>query len=153
MITRRRALGMVPAVLLPGIVQANPHRLDDTGTHTVPPHVQMQWREGRPGTPGAGDMEAWLRVNVRVDMRRWLGRSGRVFLVLERDGAPAIEARWTTRGRLQPGQLVSGERALVWAGLVTSPLLEDQLQMNLRTGADWPADSRRLNFHFELDAD
>lgn len=148
---RARGLVCVLAGLVSGPGAANPHRLDDIGSHTVPPQVQMQWREGRPG--GSGDMEATLRVNVRIDMRRWLGHSGRVFLVLERDAAPAVEARWTTLGRLLPGRLQSGERAPVWAGRVSAPVLEDQLQLHLRSAADWPADSRRLNFHFELDAD
>lgn len=148
---------LLSALLLLGLlaapVQANPHRLDDSLSHTVPPNVQMQWREVPAGQPGAGGMEAWLRVNVRIDTREWMGRSGRVYMVLARDQSSNIEAVWTTQGRLQPGRLVSGERALVHAGRLAGATLEDQLQVRLRSGPDWVSNSRRLNFYFEFDAD
>lgn len=105
------------------------------------------------GQPHAGGMEASLRVNIRIDTRQWVGRSGRIYMVLPRDQASNIEAVWTTQGRLQAGRLVSGERALVYAGQITTPTLEDQLQVRLRSNADWQSNTRRLNFHFELDAD
>lgn len=150
----RSVPGLAAALLATAsLAAAQPHRLDDSGSHTVPPHVQMQWREGKPGAQGEGDMEAMLRVNVQIDMRRWVGRSGRVFLVLDRDGASTVDARWSTQGRLQPGRVLSGERAQVWAGRVAEPVLADQLLLQLRTGADWVAETRRLNFHFEFDPD
>jgi hypothetical protein len=149
-----RALAVAAIALLAGAAAlANPHRLDDSASHTVPPQVQMQWRELPPGTPGAGHMEAWLRVNVRIDTRAWVGRSGRVYMVLPREEASTLEASWTTQGRLLPGRLQSGERALVFAGTIAAPSLEDQFQVRLRSAPDWQGSTRRLNFHFELDAD
>lgn len=144
---------VLAGLLLAGAALANPHRLDDPGSHTVPPNVQMQWRplSARGGAePG---MEAWLRVNLRIDTTAWAGRSGRVYMVLPHDETAQIEAVWTTQGRLLPGRLVSGERALVFAGVLPGPTLEDQIGVRLRTGADWASASRRLNFHFEFDAD
>ncbi|NDY93459.1 hypothetical protein [Ideonella livida] len=126
---------------------ANPHRLDDTGTHTMPPQVQMQWRERADG------MQAQVRVRVRLDTRPWIGRSGRIHLVLDRDETSTLEARWTSQGPLQGGVLRSGERALVWAGTLTTATLEDQFLMHLSTGTDWRGNIRRLNFRFEFDAD
>jgi len=138
--------------LLTGSARANPHRLDDSGSHTVPPNVQMQWRPMTSRSQGAG-MEAWLRVNLRIDTAAWVGRSGRVYMVLSRDEMSTIEAVWTSQGRLLPGRLVSGERALVYAGRINSPTLEDQISMRLRSGTDWQGSRRRLDFHFEFDAD
>ncbi|MDO9439136.1 hypothetical protein [Hydrogenophaga sp.] len=132
---------------------ANPHRLDDSLSYTVPPNVQMQWRPLARGQSNASGMEASVRVNVRIDTREWMGRSGRVYMVLPRDETSSIEAVWSSQGRLQAGRLVSGERALVYAGQITTPTLEDQLQVRLRSNADWQSNTRRLNFHFELDAD
>lgn len=136
-----------------GPALANPHRLDDSLSHVVPPNVQMQWLPMARGQSNASGMEAWVVVNIRIDTRDWVGRSGRVYMVLPRDEASSIEAVWTTRGRLQPGRLVSGERALVYAGTIRGTTLEDQFQVRLRSNADWQSNSRRLNFHFELDAD
>jgi hypothetical protein len=140
-------------VLLSGSALANPHRLDDSLSHTVPPNVQMQWLPMSRGQSSASGMEAWVRVNIRIDTREWVGRSGRIYMVLPRDQASSIEAVWTTQGRLQAGRLVSGERSLVFAGIIPGALLEDQLQVRLRSNADWSSNNRRLNFHFELDAD
>lgn len=150
---RRRLAAAAVCGLMAASAWANPHRLDDSLSHTVPPNVQMQWRPVPPGQSDAGGMEAWLRVNVRIDTRDWAGRNGRVYMVLPRDQASNIEAVWTAQGRLQPGRLVSGERTLVYAGQLPGATLEDQLQVRLRSGPDWQSSSRRLNFHFELDVD
>jgi hypothetical protein len=143
----------VLSLLLGSAALANPHRLDDSASHTVPPNVQMQWRPLSARGGAEPSMEAWLRVNLRIDTREWVGRSGRIYMVLPRDEASSIEAVWTTQGRLLPGRLVSGERTLVHAGAITTTTLEDQILVRLRSGADWQGNSRRLNFHFELDAD
>ncbi|WP_439520503.1 hypothetical protein [Hydrogenophaga sp.] len=146
------ALALGGALLSPAL-WANPHRLDDSLSYTVPPNVQMQWLPIRSGQAYAGGMEAWVRVNIRIDTRSWVGRTGRIYMVLPRDQASDVEATWSSQGRLQPGRLVSGERALVFAGAIPGATLEDQLQVRLRSNADWQSNSRRLNFHFELDVD
>jgi hypothetical protein len=138
--------------LLAGQAWASPHRLDDSQSQVVPPNVQMQWRSIAPGQGDTG-MEAWVRVNARIATGAWLGRSVRVYMVLPRDQSATLEAEWTTQGRLLAGRLVTGERALVWAGVMASEMLEDQLLVRLRAASDWGASSRRLNFHFELDTD
>jgi hypothetical protein len=133
-------------------VQADTQRLDDSRSHTVPPTAQMEWTpQTRADRNGA--MEAWVRVNIHIDMRDWVGRSGRIYMVLPNDGASGIEAEWTARGPLRSGRLVAGERSLVFAGTVRSADITDQLLVHLRSDPDWPSNSRRLNFHFEIDPD
>lgn len=149
----RHLIVAVMSALTVGSALANPHRLDDSLSHTLPPNVQMQWLPLTRGQSAASDMEAWVRVNIRIDTRDWIGRSGRVYMVLPRDESSNIEAVWTTQGRLQAGRVVSGERALVFAGTIPGTTLEDQMQVRLRSRADWTSNSRRLNFHFEIDAD
>jgi hypothetical protein len=146
-------LTVMACMLMTATAGANPHRLDDSLSHTVPPNVQMQWLPLKSGQAFAGGMEAWVRVNIRIDTRDWMGRSGRIYMVLPRDQASDIEAVWTTQGRLQAGRLVSGERTLVFAGTIPAATLEDQIHVRLRSNADWTSSSRRLNFHFELDVD
>jgi len=144
---------VLAGLLLAGAAQANPHRLDDSGSHTVPPTAQMQWRPLSVRGGADTGMEAWVRVNLRIATDAWAGRSGRVYMVLPRDEMSSVEAVWTTHGRLLPGRLASGERALVYAGVLPGPALEDQMAVRLRSGSDWQSHSRRLNFHFEFDAD
>jgi hypothetical protein len=131
---------------------AETHKLDDSLSHTVPPTAQMQWLpQTRAGQDGG--MEAWVRVNIHIDTQDWVGRSGRIYMVLPRDETSTLEAVWTTDGKLLAGRLVSGERALVYAGNITANALRDQMLVRLRSGPDWQSNSRRLNFHFEIDVD
>ena len=151
----RRAACLLAALaaLATAAARAETHRLDDSLTHTVPPNVQMQWRPMQAAADGSGAVEAWVQVNVRLDTRTFAQRSGRVYLVLERDQSSPVEAVWSSQGRLQAGRVVSGERTLVFAGAIPGATLEDQLSMRLRAQTDWQSDQRRLNFHFEFDAD
>lgn len=142
---------VVLAALTCSLGSANTVRLDDSMSHTVPPNVKMQWLPLDRGQASAGGMEAWVTVNIRIDTREWIGRQGQIYMVLPRDETSSIEAVWSSQGRLQAGRLVSGERALVYSGTISGPTLEDQLRMRLRSNADWTSNSRRLNFHFELD--
>lgn len=149
-------LRLLPALALACLAtvpaRAETVRLEDPLSHTVPPTAQMEWLPQTPGDRDGG-METWVRVNVQIQTHEWVGRVGRIYMVLPRDEASTIEAVWTANGPLRSGRLVSGERALVWAGTLRSDSLDDQLQVRLRSGPDWQSASRRLNFHFELDTD
>ena len=150
---RRAACLLVAlAAFATAAARAETHRLDDSLTHTVPPNVQMQWRPMQAAADGSGAVEAWVQVNVRLDTRAFVQRSGRVYLALERDQTSPVEAVWTSQGRLQSGRVVSGERTLVFAGVIPGATLDDQLNMRLRAQTDWQSEQRRLNFHFEFDA-
>lgn len=140
------------ALLCAASASAGTQRLDDALTHTVPASAQMQWRPVSAADPGAG-METWVRVNVHVDTRAWAGQNARIYMVMGQDAGGQVEAVWTSQGRLLPGRLTPGQRTLVHAGTVPADSLQDQLQLRLRSGADWASPQRRLDFHFEIDTD
>ena len=150
--TARRTAAALLLALAAGAASAETHRLDDSLSHTVPPTAQMQWRP-QTRSDVDGGMEAWVRVNIRIDTQAWIGRSGRVYMVLPRDESATLEAVWTTDGQLLAGRLVPGERALVYAGPISASTLSDQMLVRLRSGPDWQSASRRLHFHFEIDTD
>src|SRR3546814_20495827 len=71
-----------------------------------------------------------IAVRVRLDVSPWQGRSGRIYMLLPAQPAGAITATSTTRGRLLPGVLSSGARALVYAGPIAGRgPLEDTLPL------------------------
>jgi len=78
-------------------------------------------------------------VNLRLNLAPWLNRNGRLFLVLPEQPVTPVKVSWTTQGRLLPGQLVSGQRALVYVGPIVSPLLEETLVLKME------ADGTRLS--------
>jgi hypothetical protein len=138
------------------LAAAAPIRLDDSGSHTIPAHVQMQWRH----VPGASlikggasndQMEASLRVAIQLDTQAYAGRSGRVYMVLPADGGSRLALQWQTQGRLLPGRLAPGERSLVYQGVLPDSLLTDQLQLQVLADGEWAQASRRLAVHFELE--
>ena len=139
-------------LLATGSAGAQTQRLDDSGSYTEPPNAQMQWLPQLPGDRDGG-METWVLVNIRIDTRAWIGRSGKIYMVMARDQASDVEAVWTALGPLRGGRLTSGERALVYAGLIGNDTLSDQIRVRLRSGPDWQSASRRLNFYFEIDPD
>jgi hypothetical protein len=135
---------------------ATPIRLDDSGSHTIPAHVQMQWRH----VPGAtlakagasnDQMEASLRVAIQLDTQAHAGRTGRIYMVLPADGGARLALQWQTQGRLLPGRLAPGERVLVYQGTLPNPVLTDQLQLQVLADGEWAQASRRLAVHFELE--
>lgn len=151
---RLRALaGFAAAVLVafsgPGL--AATYRLDDSASRVIPPSARWQWAQGSLRT-GINTLEMNVRVDVRIDTREWEGRAGRVYMVLPVDAGGPVTAQWESQGRLLGGRLVSGERALVFSGTLPGPFLEDTIRVRITTDARvMTDDTRRMNFHFELD--
>jgi hypothetical protein len=135
--------------------QAQPIRLDDSGSHTVPPNVQMQWRHVLGSSLAApsltSQMEAALRVAIQLDTQAYAGRNGRIYMVLPADGGPPLQLQWRAQGRLLPGRLNPGDRALVYQGVLPGPKLSDQLQLQVLADGEWASASRRMTVFFELE--
>ncbi len=137
-----------------GAAQATTIRLDDAGSHPIPPNVQMQWRTlGLGGAATARQMEAQINVAIRLDTRAHAGRRARVYMVLPQDGGSTLQVQWNTQGRLLPGRLGNGERTLVYQGVIPGNTLEDRLQVYLMADGEWMRASRRLEFYFELESE
>ncbi len=159
--TTGRGLRWAAAVMGVGLAAATTvmaahaaQRLDDQGTHTMPPNVQMQWRSvGAAGPASARQMEAQLTIALRLDTRAFAGRLARIYMVMPQDSGSSLQAQWVSRGRVLPGRIAPGERTLIFQGVVPHQTLEDQLVMQLLTDGAWMSDSRRLDLFFELDTE
>lgn len=127
-------------------------RLDETGTVVSDPVVNMKWR-----TPPAGSramdntVEATLRVDVRLNLAPWINRQSRIYMILAPVGSDRVRARWTTQGRLLPGTVSSGERALVFQGPAAPASLTESLLLTLETDGERLTQQQTLSFHFEIE--
>lgn len=131
--------------------RAETHRLDDSLSQVFPPVADWAWEPGSVRS-GSTKLHMQVRVNVRIDTKNWAGRPARVYMVLPPDAGAALTAEWETQGRLLGGRLVSGERALVFSGIVPGPWLEDTMRVRLTTDTRFArASVNRIAFHFELD--
>lgn len=128
---------------------AETHRVDDSASVMESRAVRMTWQQVAPG--GTSLLDAELTVHARLDVSPWQGRNARVFLALPVTAAPPFTATWTTRGRLLPGALRSGERTLVYAGPIQGAMLEDTLQIVLQADGRELVRGEQLTFLFEID--
>jgi hypothetical protein len=60
---------------------------------------------------------------------------------------------WITQGRLLPGRVVSGGRTLVYAGPITTPFIEDMVQLTISVDGRRLQQLYHINFRFEMDED
>ena len=151
-LARRAAAALACAALvLPSGGIAATHRLDDSLSQVFPPAADWQW------VPfslrgGNSELRMHVRVNVRIDTRAWRGHQARIYMVMPPDAGPGVTATWETDGRLLGGSLSAGERALVYAGEVPGPFLEDRMRVRLAADSRLPASgASRLAFHFEIE--
>lgn len=128
-------------------------RVDDSASLPQESSATLRWRQLAPSRGGDNTIEGSTRVQVRLNLAPWQKRVGRVYMVLPEQPGGRVAVSWTTQGRLLPGELVSGQRALVYAGAINAPVLEETLQLKIATDGTRLATSQRLNFHFEIDVD
>jgi hypothetical protein len=133
-------------------VDAATFRVDDTGTVVSPSFAEPRWMASN-GRGLSFDVEASARVNVRLNLAPWQGKSARIFLVSPKGNGASMRTRWTGSGVLLSGSIESGARALVWSGKVTQPQLADALNVVLRTDGRSLHAAQSLEFAFEIDLD
>ena len=127
-------------------------RVDDSGTVVLDPVLAMQWKPAdRSGASSV--VSAETRVSVQLNLANWIGRRGRIYMVLPRTSGPSVRATWTTGGGLLPGTLISGDRTLVYAGPISAPIMRDQIDIKLEADGSRLGGPEALGFGFEIDLD
>ena len=127
--------------------------IDDSGTLPYDAPLVLHWQQLSPRRPVNNRMSGTLTVRVKLNVARWLRRTGRIYLMLPAQQPGAMNASWSTQGRLLPGRLSSGSRSLVYSGLITTPFIEDVLQLTLEVDGTQMRQLYHVNFRFEMDAE
>jgi len=128
-------------------------RVDDSASIPSESTARLKWRAVAPTRRADSTLEGAVGVSVRLNLSPWINRNGKLFLVLPEQPIGVVKARWQTQGRLLPGELVSGQRALVYAGPISTPMLDETLVLTIETDGDRLPGAHRLKFHFEIDVD
>jgi hypothetical protein len=145
---------LAAAALLPGLAAADPRRfpVDDSASQVLQPVLPMQWEQLVPGPGASNQVSAETVVLVRLDLRAWAGQRARIVMTLPMTRFGALTARWTTQGRLLPGELAAGGETTVFDGLVPADgRLEDTLRLRLSTDGRRLERNESLQFGFELE--
>jgi hypothetical protein len=74
-------------------------------------------------------------------------------MLLPRTPGPTIRASWQTGGTLLPGVVLSGERALVYAGAISTSQMRDILDLKLEVDGTRLSGAQALAFAFEIEVD
>jgi hypothetical protein len=128
-------------------------RVDDSASLPNETTTVMKWRSLAP-TRSAGNMlEGASVLTIRLNLAPWLNRNGKIYMALPEQPIGQVTAEWTTQGKLLPGQVISGERTLVYAGPIRAGLLEDTIVLKLQADGRRLIAPQRLLFHFEIDVD
>ncbi len=126
--------------------------IDDSGSQAIEPSVTMRWKTAGPSRAAADNvMVGSMTVRVRINVMPWLRRTGRIYLALPAQEPGPINLSWTTQGRLQPGQLVSGNRVLVYSGPITAPFMEDVVTFKFSVAGTLMQRAVPVTYHFEMD--
>jgi len=127
--------------------------VDDSTSYVHDANTSMKWKSVAPSRRTGNLVEGATLVTVRLNLTPWLNKTGKIYMALPEQAIGQIKATWTTQGRLQPGQLVSGNRTVVFSGVVKSPLLEDTIALVLEADGQRLMSPQSLKFHFEIDVD
>ena len=125
--------------------------VDDSGSQVLDTSLKMKWDSVVPQSGQHSGVTGVTTVLVRLNVAKWNGRQGRIYMRLPEQPAGVVTATWTTRGPLLPGALRSGERTLVYAGSVSGDLLEDSMRMTVQTDGRQLRRAEQLRFSFEID--
>jgi hypothetical protein len=154
-----RALPRFLAVVALGALAAPPARcgetvrIDDSASLPGESTTLLRWRQFAPTQDTQSVLEGAVAVALRLSMAPVLNRSGRLYLVLPEQGTTPVRVRWTTQGRLLPGEISPGQRVIVFQGPIVAALLEDTLLLDIEADGNHLPGMQRLEFHFEFEAD
>jgi hypothetical protein len=126
-------------------------RVDDSGTVVSQGVLPMRWRQLVPGRGADHSVEAGVRVALRLNLSRWLNQPIRLYMGLAPAAGEPVHAAWRTQGRLLPGTIRSGARTLIFEGSAGMALLEETLELTLRTDGRALVSPQTLQFYFEVD--
>ncbi len=148
-----KRLALFAALLAATSPQAATFRVDDSLTLPNESSTPMKWRSLAPNRAVGHAIEGQSIITIRLNTAPWLNKSGRIYMALPEQPIGQVSAEWSTQGKLLAGQLVSGNRALVYAGPIRTSLIEDTIVLRLQADGRRIAAPQRLQFYFEIDVD
>ena len=127
--------------------------VDDSTSYTHDANTAMKWKFVNSDRRTSSAVEGTTLVTVRLNLKQWANKSGKVYMALAKQPIGPVKASWTTQGRLLAGQLISGNRTLVYVGPIRSAILEDTIALTMETDGQRLVSPQRLQFYFEIDLD
>lgn len=126
-------------------------RVDDSGSIVGQAITSMRWRTPVPGRGADNTVEGQVIVALRLDLSRWVHRPARIYMTLAPNANERLIASWLTQGRLLPGSMRGGERALVYEGPIPEAIMQESIVLNLTADGRTLEYPQSLQFNFEIE--
>ena len=148
-----KTLALVVAIAAAVGANAATFRVDDSLTLPNETSTPMKWRSLAPNRAVGHAVEGQSVITIRLNTAPWLNKVGKIYMGLPEQPIGQVSAEWSTQGKLLAGQLVSGNRTLVYAGPIRANLIEDTIVLRLQADGRRLSAPQRLQFYFEIDVD
>ena len=125
--------------------------VDDSMSHTLSSTAQLRWRDSLPSRASVDLLDATIDVRIVLNVSPWVGQPARIYMVMPQLVQSSMTVHWTTSGLLAPGRLSSGQRQLVFQGVVPGARIEDTMRVVAVANARDAATPQRVNFTFEIE--
>ena len=126
--------------------------IDDSATVVLDATPTMSWRSATPKNRDNA-IVGRTRVNVKMVTAPWLGKSGKIYMLLPAESTGSVKIAWRSHGVLLDGELVPGGRTLVYSGTIRERRMEDVLDVQIEADGIRLSRSQQLRFQFEIDVE
>ena len=140
------------SVAAAGTARAGTVVIDDSATVVLDGTPTMTWRSITPKNRDNAIIGR-TRVNVKLVTAPWLGKSGKIYMVLPAESTGSVKIAWRSHGVLLEGQLIPGGRTLVFSGTIRERRMEDVLDVQIEADGIRLSRSQQLRFQFEIDVE
>jgi hypothetical protein len=135
-------------------------RLDDSLSPRQRVQTTAQWLYDGTGSWNEDQVNALVAhvsaMEFRLRTAAYVGKNAEIYLTVPQNVMglrvpTSMRVEWTTRGTFGPGSLVPGNRALVWRGKISEPVMSDYFDFTIYFDArNW---ERGIEFDpvFEID--
>lgn len=129
-----------------------PALVDDSATVVLDPVPQMSWRNHSPKSRDNA-IVGQTRVNVKLTTSPWLGRKGKIYMVMPAETTGSVMITWRGKGQLGDGKLRSGGRTLVYNGTIRSPRIEDIWEVQIEADGTRISQAQQMRIYFEIEVE
>lgn len=127
------------------------YAVDDSMSQVQAGPAQFRWRQALPTRDAADLLDATTQVRIVLNVAAWVGNPARIYMVMPSLAQSNLSVQWATAGTLLPGRLSSGQRQLVYQGVIAGARIEDLLRVTASTDAGDAATPSRVRFTFEIE--
>lgn len=148
---RHALIACLAGLTLAGPARAQAYRVDDSRSQVLGGTLRLKPEDTRSRNAMATQVTGETGVAAVLDVSPWKGRQARIYLTIPGHDGARLVVSWNTHGRLLPGSVRSGERTLVYAGMIATDTLEDTLRLVIRADGRKLRRDEQLAFAFEIE--